>query len=248
MKRPVTIILGTFILTVIAGLLYSIYLFKRVHESATLGIPFAFIVLTGLLLFVESIFFALLFYKHLATTWTILLPVFLLSSIVPIYFGHNWYSNRPVEIPLPGQLPVSVDKYKDHSKLIIDDYLQTEIDSNNINIYRDTIQTAFIDTIFYSLDKTKFFAIIISVTNDNEKVKYCANYRVGKLVSDNWQLGKPKVNIWSTCFQSIENFKDELRQYYYKNYSINKSSDKPEIWADNYIFNFETNTEKLQQK
>lgn len=242
MKKPITCILGTFILTVIAGLIYSAYLFKTIDESSIIGIPFAFVGLTGLSLFVESILFALFYYKHLKTISIVLLPVFLLTSIIPIYFGYKWYSNRPVDIPLPGQLPVSIDKYRADSKLIIDDYLHTEIDSNSIDIYRDTIQSANIDTIFYSLDKTKFFAIIISIAKDNEKVKYCANYRVGKLVSDNWKLGKPKGNIWSTCFQSIDNLKSELRQYYYKNYSINKSSDKPEIWTDNYIFNFETST------
>lgn len=244
MKRPTIIILSLFALTIFAGLIYTVYLAKTISESATIGIPFAFIAVTGLALFAECLIFGLVFFRHLSTIWTILLPVFLLTSVIPIYFGYNWYSNRPVYIPNPVQLPVSLDKYKTDGKVIIDDYLQTEIDSNNINIYQDTIQTALIDTIFYSLDKTKFFAIIISIANDNGKVKYCANYRVGRLVSDNWELGKPKGNIWSTCFQSIDNFKYELRQYYYKKYSINKSSDKPEIWTDNYIFNFENDTTK----
>jgi hypothetical protein len=244
MKRPISIILRTFALTLIVVFLYTFYLFKTNPESSALGIPFGFIILLGLALFVECILFSIIFYKHLATTWTILLPIFLLTSIIPIYLSYNRYSNRPVEIPTAGQLPVSIDNYIADSKLIIDNYLQTEIDSNNINIYQDTIKSAFIDTIFYSLDKTKFFAIIIAIANDNDKVKYCANYRVGKHISDNWQLGKPRGNAWSTCFQSIHDFKYELRQYYYKNYSINKSSDKPEIWTDNYIFNFENITTK----
>jgi len=240
MKRPISIILWTFALTLIVVILYTVYKFKTNPESSTLGIPFGFIVLSGLVLFIESIFFSILFYKHLASTWIILLPVFLFTSIIPIYFGYNSYSNKPVEIPKAGPLPVSIEKYNEDSRMIIDNYLQTDIDSNKINIYQDTIQTAFIDTIFYSLDKTKFFAIITSVANNNGKVKYCANYRVGQLVMSNWQLWAPKGNIWINCFQSIDNFKYELRQYYYKKYSINKSSDKPEIWNDNYIFNYES--------
>jgi len=244
MKRSISIILWTFASTLIIVILYTVYLFKTNPESSTLGIPFGFIVVLGLALFVESIFFSVIFYKQLATTWKILLPIFLLSSIIPIYFSYNGYSNRPVKIPNAGQLPVTYDTYKADSKLIIDNYLQTDIDSNNTNIYQDTIKSAFIDTIFYSLDKTKFFAIIIAIANDHDKVKYCANYRVGRYISDSWQLGKPKGNIWSTCFQTIDNFKYELRQYYYKKYSINKSSGKPEIWTDNNIFNFEHITTK----
>lgn len=239
MKRPYTIISVTFVLTLIAGVLYSIYLFMTVHESGTLVVPFVFIAITGMALFIESILFSLLFYKHLSTTWVILLPVFLMTSTVPIYFCYDWYSNRPVDIPLPGQLPVSIDRYEADSKLIIEDYLQNEVDSNSINNYGDTIQSAFIDTIFYSTDKTKFFAIIVAIAKYNDEVEYCSIYRVGRLVSDKWQLGKPKGNVWSTCFQSIDNFKYELRQYYYKKYSINNSSDKPEIWTDKYIFKFE---------
>ncbi len=220
MKKPVQFILGTFILTVIVVIVYTGYLFYTVPESSTLGIPFAFIFLTGFALFIESIIFAIIFYKYIATTWQILLPVFLLTSIIPIYFSYNWYSNRPVEIPKPGQLPVSIKEYEADCKLVIDDYLQTEVDSNNIDVYKDTIQTAFIDTIIYSFDKTNFFAIIIAAAKDNGKTKYCAKYRVGRLDSDKWQLGEPDGNIWSTCFQSIEIFKAELREYYYKSYSI----------------------------
>jgi hypothetical protein len=244
MKRPNSIILWTFLLTVIGVIVYDIYLIKSLPDSNLIALPFAFIALTGIALFIESIFFAIIFYRHFAITRTILLPVFMLTSIIPIYFGYNWYSNRPIKIPHPGQLPVSIDKFQADSKLIVDDYLTTEIDSNNINIYQDTIQTAFIDTIFYSADKTKFFAIIIAVAKDKGKVKYCANYRVGKLVSDKWVLGKPKSNIWATCFQSVDIFKNELRQYYYKSYSINKSSDKPEIWNDSYIFDFSATTKE----
>jgi flagellar basal body-associated protein FliL len=238
MKKPIIIILSVFALTILAGLIYTVYLAKTIPESATIGIPFAFIAVTGLALFSESIIFALIFYRHLSIIWTVLLPVFIVTSIVPIYFIYGWYSNRPAEVPNAGQLPVSISQYQADIKLVIDDYLKTEIDSNSVDIYQDTIQTAQIDTIFYSLDKTKFIAIIIAIAKDGNKEKYCANYRVGRLIENSWELGKPKGNIWTTCFSSIDIFKKDLRQYYYKRYSINNSSDRPDIWADNYIFNF----------
>ncbi len=241
-KKPIPIIKVTFVLTVITVICYDFYLTKTNPDINSIAIPFAFIALTGVALFVESIFFAIIFYRHIASTRRILIPVFLLTSMIPIYFIYNWYSDRPVKIPEPGLLNVSFAKYQTDSKLIIDNYLQTAIDDNNIDEYRDTIQTASIDTIFYSLDKTRFFAIIIAVAKDKGKVKYCANYRIGRLVSDKWELGKPKGNMWISCFQSVDILKKELRQYYYKSYSINKSSDKPEIWNDNYIFDFSSPT------
>lgn len=238
MKKSIIIILSTFSLTILAGLIYTAYLAKTIPESASIGIPFAFIGVTALALFGECIIFALIFFRQLSTTWTILLPVFLITSIVPSYFTYKWFINRPVHVPIAGQLPVSIGQYQADCKLIVDDYLKTDIDSNRIDIYQDTIQIAQIDTIFYSSDKTKFFAIIISVAKDGNKLKYCANYRVGRQKTDTWELGKPKGNIWTTCFPTTDSFKQELRQYYYKNYSINKSSDNPEIWTDKYIFNF----------
>jgi hypothetical protein len=238
MKRQIIIILSVFVLTILAGLIYTVYLAKTIDESATIAIPFAFIAVTGLALFSECVIFTLIFYKHLSTIWTILLPVFLVTSIVPIYFIYGWYSDRPAKVPSAGQLPVSIIQYQEDIKLVIDDYLKTEIDSNSVDIYQDTIQTAQIDTIFYSSDMNKFFAIIMVIAKDGNKQKFCAKYRVGRRFENSWQLGNPKGNIWTTCFSSISIFKNDLRQYYYKRYSINNSSDRPEIWTDNYIFNF----------
>jgi hypothetical protein len=238
MKRPVIIILSVFALTILAGQIYTVYLAKTIDKSATIAIPFAFIAVTGLALFAECIIFALIFYRQLSTIWTILLPVFLVTSVVPSYFTYKWYVNLPAKVPIAGQLPVSIEQYQTDSKLVVDDYLKTEVDSNRVDIYQDTIQTAQIDTVFYSLDKSKFFAIIIAIAKDGNKQKYCANYRVGRRIENSWELGNPKGNIWTTCFSSIYILKKDLRQYYYKRYSINNSSDRPEIWTDNYIFNF----------
>lgn len=42
---------SVFVLTILAGLIYTIYLVKVVPDSSTIGIPFAFITVTGLVLF-----------------------------------------------------------------------------------------------------------------------------------------------------------------------------------------------------
>jgi len=216
-----------------------IYGFYTAHESATLGIPFGFVVLTGFALFVESFLFLFVFLKHIKETWILLIPVLTITSIIPLYFANSWYENLPVEIPQSGPVPVSEAVYKEHRIKIIENYWELEVDSNRITNTRDTIQNVFIDTIIYSNDLKKYFAIIIAVANDGQGLKYCANYRVGRQETTKWEMGKPKGNTWTTCFQSEKILKSDLRQYFYKKYSINNSSDKQEIWNDNYIFNFE---------
>jgi len=237
MKKPINIILSVFILTILGGLIYTLYLIKTIDESSTITIPFTFITVTGLSLLFECVVFTIIYYRHLSLIWTILLPVFIVTSLIPIYFIHGWYSARPDKIPKAGQLPVSINQYQSDSKLIIENCFKKEIDSNNVDIYQDTIKSVQIDTIFYSLDKTNFFAIIIAIAKDGKKQKYCSNYLVGRWSRNSWKLGTPKGNIWNTCFSSKRIFKNEIRQYYYKKYSINNSSDRPEIWTDNYIFN-----------
>ncbi len=238
MKKELIIIFSVFALTILAGLIYTAIIAKTTPESATITIPFVFIAVTGLAIFSECIIFALIFYKHLPTIWTNILPVFLITAIVPMYFISNWYDDLPVKVPSAGKLPVSIIQYQADIKLVLDHYLKTDLDSNRIDIYQDTIQSAQIDTIIYSINQTKFFAIIIAVAQDCNKLKYCANYRVGRRISNTCELGIPKGNIWTACFLSITEFKNSIRQYYYKRYSINNSSNLPEIWKDKYIFNF----------
>jgi hypothetical protein len=149
-----------------------------------------------------------------------------------------------VEIPVPGQLRVSTEQYKADASIVRKDFREYELDAENITIERDTIISEEIDTIFYSPDKLKFFAIIIAVAKNGNNLKYCSVYRVGRQNSDYYEIGVPRGNIWSTCYQSKSALKTDLRQYYYKRYSINGSSDRPEIWLDQYIFSFEKQRDK----
>jgi hypothetical protein len=246
--RPIYIILGTFGLTIIAVLIYLFFLIKTVPDNASIGIPFGFAVLTGLALFVESIVFAVVFFKRLRQIWFLLVPVFVITSVIPIYMFIHWYSDRPVKIPLAGQLPVTLEQYNIDSKIILQDYKTYDLDENSVNIYQDTITTTSVDTIIYNSDKTRFLAIIITVIKDTSKYKFGNAYRIGLKSSGTWEIGEPKGNILYSRFETIANLKNDLRQHFYKAYSINNSSDKPEIWNDEYIFSFTTPREKYSDR
>ncbi|MFM2048573.1 MAG: hypothetical protein RI955_1121 [Bacteroidota bacterium] len=239
MNRRLIIILSIFGLTFLACIIYTIYLAKTNGESATIAILFAFVFVFGLALFCESIIFALIFVRHIKEVLPLLTPVFLITGLVPLYFLFNWYERRPVEIPQAGQLPVTVEQYELDKAQIIADYKKNDLDSNNVTITRDTVIDVKIDTIIYSTDLTKFFSIIIAVAKDGTKTKFCSAYRVGRKQNNAWKLFSPTGNVWTTCFDSIPELKSNMRQYYYKKYSINGSSSKPEIWTDKYIFVYE---------
>ncbi len=226
-------------LTAIACAIYTIYLIVTLQDkSNSIGIPFAFIGLLGLSIFIESILFAIIFFRHIKEIWKTLLPAFLIGGLIPFYFLNNWIENRPVKIPEAGILPVSIEQYELDKKIIISDFKLKDLDSNSITIYREKVLDVKIDTIIYSADKTKFFAIIIAEAKNGVKTQFCSEYRVGRKNNNTWELAKPIGNIWTTCFDSIPELKISLRQYFYKKYSINGSSHKPEIWTDQYIFNF----------
>jgi hypothetical protein len=241
MKNRKKIIIITYLASIIVSLIYSVYILFTGPESSTLGVPFAFILLSDLSLFVVSIFFMILYVKYFYEIWQIVVPTFIITSLIPIYFIISWHNNKPLKIEKSSVLPVSSQQYSNDSNLIINDYKTKEIDSNGFDKYRSKIYSVIIDTIIYSKDYNKFFSIIITNALDDEnKLVYCSEYRVGKKENKNWLLGNPRGNIWSTCFDSISNLKYELRQYYYKKFSINGSSkNKPEIWEDDYIFYFE---------
>jgi len=239
MNKRFKIILSVFGLTFLVCIIYTIYLSVKIEESATLAIPFAFIAVLGLALFCESIIFALIYIRHLKEVLPLLLPVFLLTGFVPFYFLNKRYENRPAKIPQAGQLPVTIQQYDLDKAQIISDYKANDLDSNNITKARDTIIDVKIDTIIYSTDLTKFFSIIIAIAKDGSKTKFCSEYRVGKKQNNDWELFSPTGNIWITCFDSILQLKNDILQYFYKKYSINGSSSKPEIWTDKYIFVYE---------
>ena len=245
MKKPLFTVLLVFSLIILGGVVYTVYMTLTLKdESTSIGIPFAFLGVTGLGLFFASIILTIVFVKRLQNIWPLLLSTFVLTGMIPAWFIYHWWSDRPVSVPTAGPLPVAVDKYNSDIKLVLEDYMEYDLDSINVNITRDTIISEEIDTIFYSPDKLKFFAIIIAVAKNGNNLKYCSVYRVGRQNSEYYEIGVPRGNIWATCFQSKSALKTDLRQYYYKRYSINGSSDRPEIWLDQYIFSFEKQRDK----
>jgi len=238
-RRMKKVIIAVYSITLILGAigtLIAMFEFPDTGERSFTAF-FGGIFITGFIIFFESIVLIIVYFKHIKEVWMIILPVLLITGLVPLYFLNRWIENLPVTIPQPGKLMVSEETYNSDKEQIINDYKLRDLDSNNIKNTRDTILDVKIDTIIYSIDNTKLFSIIIAEAKDGIKTKYCTEYRVGFKQNNHWKLSVPKGNIWLTCFDSSNEFKDEIRQYFYKRYSINNSSKNPEIWDDKYIFN-----------
>lgn len=86
MNNPLKVILCIYGVSIGLCIAYAIYLITTVHVSATLGIPFTFIAVTALVLFSETILLTLVFITRLKEVWALLLLVFLITGVVPIYF------------------------------------------------------------------------------------------------------------------------------------------------------------------
>jgi hypothetical protein len=239
MYRRIIIILIIFLITIVACMAIFGFALHHSPSSDALGVFFSSFFLLGLLLFAESIILFVIYIKHLKELWFILLPVFLISSTIPIYLASLWFQNRPPVIPSPGPLSVSFKQYTKDKEQVIADFRQNSVNQKGVTYEGDTIIDVKIDSIIYSIDLMRFFAIIIGESRNGDKIQYCSFYRVGQKKQVNgWELASPKGNIWSTCFDSVPELKDQIRKYFYKRYSINGSSDQPEIWNDGYIFSF----------
>ena len=248
MKSPLAVVRFVFISIIIGGGVYVLIQYWIADdESISIGIPFAYIGIVGLGLFIASVVFLFIYIKRLHHIWKLLVATFLITSIIPGWHIYVSYRNRPVAIPIAKELPVSLEEYTKIQKLVIEDYWLYDTDSNHINIIQDKILHVKIDTIIFNQNKDKFFAILIAFARDGNESKYCAEYRVGILQIDQYRLIDPR-NVWSTCFTSIGELKAKVRQYYYKRYSINGSSDKMEIWDDTYIWSFPGSRQKYRDR
>jgi len=239
MDRRQKIVLIVFASTPVLVIGYTIYLIKTLDSSESIELLFLPLFAAGGLLFIESIVLSLVFVKHLKKLWSLLLPAFLISSPVPIWTLDKWVESLPAKIPKAGVLPVSLQEYENLKEIIIADYKSKDIDTVGYEIHSKTkILKVDIDTIIYSPDTSKFFSILINTSSIDDKTKFSTGYRVGIKQGAAWKLAEPSAGIWSVDFNSMPEFKNEIRQYYYKRYSINGSSNKPEIWKDYYLFEF----------
>ncbi len=89
------IIILVYFLNIIGGIIYTFYLSRTIPESNIIALPFAFIGVTDIGLFASSIIMALIFIRDLKNLWPLLLPVFLITSLLPLWFLYNWYTGLP---------------------------------------------------------------------------------------------------------------------------------------------------------
>lgn len=239
--EPRTLILRVYLITCVCCVVLGIVEIFTFPDSRSIAIPFQVIFIISLLLFAESIVFLFVYIKRLKNILWVLLPVILITSLGPLEILNIWLKNRPADIPKPGKLPVTYAEYNSNEVQVINDYKKTDLNSLGLDSYDNLIKDTYVDTIIYSPNKIEFFAVIMAKAVEGKKESFCLAYRVGRRTNNDWILKSPKGNIWITCFNSIPELKQSVRQYYYEKYSINGSSDKPEIWTDPYIFPFDSN-------
>ncbi len=234
------IILGCYSITAVAVVLYFIYVSFQLEPSQSIWLLFAPLYALGLFALIawaESLLFMLLFASSFREVRSLLLPVFLVSSVAPAWMLNAWYENRRAPIPPPGTLPVSESMYADDMEAISADIMNRDFGVWSKQHRVDTVYDVRVDTIIYSKDLSHFFAFVVVSTMSENRHWYFNEYRVGRRSGEEWILSRPKGNIWSTRFETPDSIRVMLLQYYYNKYSINGSDpDKPEIWTDAYIF------------
>lgn len=180
----------------------------------------------------ESLFFTLIYFSSLRRLILFLSPGYLIIGVIVYWLILDYKESIPVKFYGNGIPPVSFEEYNRDCQLV----LESDIDSLMLHQVVDTVISSQLDTIIYSSNLNKFFAIIINTIEDNNERKYYPSYIVGVKENKKWILCVPKGAVWYSGFPTVDIFKYKTRQYYYKNYSINKSSSKPEIWDSQYLF------------
>jgi hypothetical protein len=103
-----------------------------------------------------------------------------------------------------------------------------------IRCYNDTILSVAVDTVYYSHNRQRLFSTIILHTTDS--IPWEPDYQAGIKIGPIWKLNRPGGDTWTTGFSSDSELKHDVKHYLFKHFSINGSSNRPEIWDDTYLF------------
>jgi hypothetical protein len=234
------IILGTYAFTAVCVTVYFIFVAFGLGPSESIALlffPLYALVVFALLICVESVLFMLVFAGSFSEVRSLLLPVFLITLVVPIALLFQWYGNRPASIPLPGPLPVSEAEYDETKESIAADFNARVLPLWIKHNRADTVFRVLVDTIIYSAQGDQLLSFIVISAESRGQHLYWNNYSAGSRRGVGWVYSSPKGNVWSTQFESPEIIRTEVLEYFYNSYSINSSDPrKPEIWTDAYIF------------
>jgi hypothetical protein len=234
------VILATYIVTGVGVLVYFILVGLRIEESQSIALLFFPLYIWGTaacFVWVESIVFMLLFMRSFSEIRRVVLPMFLLSSLVPVGLSLLWLVRQPADRPFGGTLPVSGTSYELDGMTIqshfIDEVLPVWVDHHKV----DTVYKVMVDTILYSQEGDKLFAFIILSTDGEDGPWYWNDYCAARMGDMGWDFARPQDHVWTTHFDSPDSIRAKVLEYFYKSHSINGSDpDKPEIWNDPHIF------------